>query len=42
MRRQSRLLASLDVLAFEIATIGDDIDRLDFEKGAGRFGGLFQ
>ena len=42
MRGQSRLLASLNVLAFEIAPIGDDIDCLDTEDFARRLGRLLQ
>jgi len=36
----ARRLASLDVLGFEIAAIGDDVDRLDaedFSRGLGGF-----
>ena len=36
------LLAGLDVLDLEVAAVGDDVDRLDTENAAGRFGGLRQ
>ena len=42
MRRQPRRLAGFDVVALEVAAIGDDVDRLDIQNGAGRFSGLFQ
>ena len=42
MGRQPRLFAGLNVLDLEVAAIGDDIDILDIENGAGRLGGLFQ
>ncbi|MGH6823065.1 MAG: hypothetical protein ACREC4_06160 [Methylocella sp.] len=42
MRRQPRLLASLDVLDLEGAAIGDDIDGRDIENGAGGLGGSRQ
>jgi hypothetical protein len=42
MGRQSRLLASRDVLAFEIALVGHDIDRLGVQNLARRLGGLLQ
>jgi hypothetical protein len=42
MGRQPRLFAGLDVLDLEIAAIGNDIDILDIENGAGRLGGLGQ
>jgi hypothetical protein len=37
MRRQPRLLAGLDILGPEIALVGDDVDFLDIEDGAGGF-----
>jgi hypothetical protein len=36
MGREPRLLAGLDVLDLEVTPIGDDIDALDVEDGAGR------
>ena len=42
MGRQPRLFAGLNVLDLEVAAIGDDIDILDIENGAGQLGGLFQ
>ena len=36
MGRQPRLFAGLNVLDLEVAAIGDDIDILDIENGAGR------
>ena len=36
------LLASLDILDFEVAAIGDDVDRLDAQDFAGRLRGLRQ
>jgi uncharacterized protein YlxW (UPF0749 family) len=35
-------LAGLDVLALEVAAIGDDVDRLDAQDLAGRLGDLRQ
>jgi hypothetical protein len=35
-------LAGFDVLDFEVAAIGDDVDRLDVQNLAGRFCGLRQ
>src|ERR1700680_4657357 len=37
---KAHLLASLDVLDLEVAAIGDDVDPLDAENRAGRFGSL--
>jgi len=42
MGRQPRLFTGFDVLDLEVAAIGDDIDILDIENGAGRLGGLGQ
>jgi hypothetical protein len=42
MGREHRLLAGLDVLDLEVTPIGDDIDALDVEDDAGRFGCLHQ
>jgi hypothetical protein len=42
MGRQPRLFAGLDGLDLEVAAIGDDIDILDIENGAGRLGCLRQ
>ena len=42
MRNAAGLLAGLDVLDFEVATVGDDVDRFDPENFAGRLGGLRQ
>jgi hypothetical protein len=42
MWRQPRFVARVDVLDFEMAAIGDDIDPLDAEDRARRFGRLFQ
>jgi hypothetical protein len=42
MGRQARFFAGLDVLDLEVAAIGNDIDILDIENGAGRLGGLGQ
>ncbi len=42
MRRQTSLLASLDVLGSEVARVRDDIDPVDFEDVAGRLGGRLQ
>src|ERR1700730_17753493 len=39
---EPRLLAGLDVLDLEVTPIGDDIDALDVEDDAGRFGCLHQ
>ena len=42
MGNTTSLLAGLDVLALEVAAVGDDIDCLDFKDRAGRFDGLHQ
>ena len=42
MGNAAGLLASLDVLDFEVAAVGDDVDRLDAQNFAGRLGGLRQ
>jgi hypothetical protein len=39
MRNAARLLAGLDVLHFEVAAVGDDVDRFDPENVAGRLDG---
>ena len=42
MRNAVGLLAGLDVLDFEVAAVGDDVDRFDPKYVAGRLGGLRQ
>jgi len=42
MGRETRLLAGFDILDLEVTPIGDDIDALDAENGAGRLGCLRQ
>src|ERR1700732_92106 len=42
MRGQARLIAGHDILDLEVATVGDNVDPLDAEDGAGGFSRLLQ